>query len=265
MAKKEYLFCSTLHDPEFRLKDLLKSTLPKIKELFVKGIICLTPYTPNEVLSFLLNEGFIAIVEPSDKHIDTYRTAIRTALDNIDNPTFQRIFHIDFDRLIHWIHSYPEELTNILKDHQDVEYLHIGRTFRAFETHPSTQKKTEIIVNEIGSKILGLKNPIDIISVCYAFTKELGEKILMVNNSTKLGFYGSWPVYFWNFANSKRYVEVEGHEWETPDRFKDEIDEIGIEKWMIQLQSPEEWDKRVRYLHECLLELFECTKYDFLK
>ena len=261
MGKIEYLICSTFHDPEFKLHDLLESALPKLKELFVKATICLTPYTPNNVLNFLKDEGFNAIIEPSDRHIDTYRTALRTTLDNIDKPNFQRIFLIDFDRLVHWIHSYPDELTNILKKDLDVDLLHIGRTPRAFDTHPTTQKKTKIVVNEFGSRALGFSDTMDIISVCYVFTKELGETIMNVKNTTSTGFYGSWPIILWSLATKKQYIEVEGHEWETPDRFSEEITEMGYKKWLKEFESPQEWLKRVTFLHECLLEISMLTKF----
>lgn len=262
MGKIDFLLCSTFHDPEFRLKDLIKSTLPKLNELFVKIIVCLTPYTPDEVHSFLLSEGFNSIVEPSERNIDTYRTALKTTIEYINDSESQRIFHIDFDRLIHWINTYPEELTNILNNNINEEYIHIGRTTRAFNTHPKTQKETEIIVNEFGSKILGFEDTKDLISVCYIFSKNLGKKILKINNFTTTGFYGSWPIYFWKFARSKSYIEVEGHEWETPDRFKVEIDEIGFESWKKQFQSAEEWHKRVNVLHDCLLEMSDCAKFE---
>ena len=260
-----FVLCSTYHDSDFRLKELIALALPKIKNLFVESIVCLTPFTSQEVIDFLSNHDVIAILEPSVRHIDTYRTALKTSLEHINDSKTQKVFFIDFDRLIHWVNNYPEELTNILKNHLDVEYLHIGRTSRAFNTHPTTQKKTEIIVNERGSKILGFNDTKDLISVCYIFSKELGQRLLEVNHSTASGFYSTWPIYLWSYAPSKRYVEVEGHEWETPDRFKDEIDEIGIEKWMMQFQSAEEWNKRVKILHNCLLELFDCVKLDFLE
>jgi len=263
MGKIKYLLAATLHDPEFRLKPEIKVALPKVKELFVKGIICLTPHTPEEVRSFLTKNGLLVKLEPDDIHIMSYKIAIRTALENIDNNSSQRIFHIDFDRLVHWINTYPEELTNLLQKNINVEYLHIGRTTRAFNTHPKTQTETERIMNEFGSKILGLENTMDIISVCYIFTKDLGEKILKVNNFTKTGFYGSWPIYFWNFARSKSYIEVEGHEWETPDRFKVEIDKIGLERWKEQFQSKEEWNKRVKFVYDCFLEMAHCTRFAF--
>ena len=258
-----YLLCSTYHDPEFRLKELIQSASKVIKKCFLRSIICLTPYTPKNIYDFLIKEGFLAIYEPSDKQIDTYKTALRYTLETLNNEKNQKVFHVDFDRLIHWINNYPDELINVLQNHSDVDYLHVGRTSRAFNTHPETQKLTEGIVNEIGSKILGLDKPMDIISVCYVFTKLLGEKLLKVNNSTTTGFYGSWPIYLWNWANNKRYVEVEGQEWETPDRFKKEIANLGYEKWMNQFQTHQEWNKRVKFLRECLFEFSNCTDFTF--
>ncbi|MFX1557221.1 MAG: hypothetical protein ACFFC9_08200 [Promethearchaeota archaeon] len=259
------LLCSTFHDPEFRLKNLLNNIISIIKKSFLKAIICLTPTTSEEVYKFLSREGFKILIEPSMRNVDTYRKAIKETLNKIEEPQTEKIFYIDFDRLIHWIDVYPNEFIDLINNTIDVDYLHIGRTLRAFETHPLTQKKTEVIVNEIGSKILGFTKTIDIISVCYIFTKELAEKLIEVKNETTSGFYCTWPLLFWNWATKKKYIEVEGLEWETPDRFKVEIADLGYKEWVKQFQSPIEWEKRVTYLHEGLLESSNLLKYIFMR
>jgi hypothetical protein len=246
---------STLHEPQFRLKSALLTALPTIKNLFSEIVICCTSSTGKEVKDFLLKQGFLVPISPSLRQFETYKLALSTALECIKNPENQKIFYIDFDRLIHWINNYPEELRSVLNN-VDVDNLHIGRTSRAFNTHPLTQITTERIANEFGSKLLGAKNTKDIISVCNIFTKELGERILKVNNTTAAGFYCSWPVCLWRWAEEKRYIEVEGQEWETPDRFQKEIKQMGYEKWLEQFQSPFEWEKRVLLLQECLHELY---------
>ncbi len=261
----KFLLCSTFHDPEFRLKSLLNKVASIIIKFFSKTVICLTPTTSEEVYKFLSQEGFKIVIEPSIRNVDTYRKAIIETLNKIEKPQTEKIFYIDFDRLIHWIDAYPNEFIDLINNRIDVDYLHIGRTLRAFETHPLTQQKTEFIVNEIGSKVLGFSKTIDIISVCCIFTKELGEKLMDIKNETATGFYCTWPLLFWNWATKKQYIEVEGLEWETPDRFKAEIANLGFNNWMNQFQSPNEWEKRVRYLHESLLELSNLSDFILMK
>ncbi|RLI44665.1 hypothetical protein DRO61_11870, partial [Candidatus Bathyarchaeota archaeon] len=147
------ILCSTYHDPQFRLKSQLISALPKIRSIFSKLTVCCTPVTPEKVSNFLIQEDFVVVSGPRMIQVDNYKEAVKLALDNVVSPENEKIFYIDFDRLIHWINAYPDELTKTLYENSDVDYLHIGRTSRAFETHPSTQKETEIIVNELGSKI----------------------------------------------------------------------------------------------------------------
>lgn len=255
------ILCSTYHDPEFRLKSQLISALPKIKSIFSKLTVCCTPVTPEEVSNFLTQEDFKVVLGPRMVQVDNYKEAVKLALDNVVSPENEKIFYVDFDRLIHWINAYPNELTNTLRENSDVDYLHIGRTKRAFNSHPLTQKETEIMVNEIGSKILGFSETKDFISVSFLFTKDLGEKILKIKNSTKTGFYGIWPIIFWSSTIRKRYVENEGLEWETPDQFSTEISSIGYEEWLKRFQTPNEWNKRVQLLHDVLIELTELGNF----
>ncbi len=263
--KNSYILCSTIHDPEFKLKTLLKSTFPVIKNPFSLKILCCTSPSIKFSQFFRKQKDFIIITSSSLKQVDSYRFALKTCLDNITNPQTQKIFYIDFDRLIHWIHSYPEELKDLLKKDISADYLLIGRSKRAFETHPSTQKNTERLINEIGSKVLGFSKIKDLISVCYIFTKELCEKILNINNLTNTGFYGIWPIILWMNATKKQYLEVEGLEWETPDRFHEDINKIGYTTWLNQYQSSDEWKKRTRFIHDFLLELFDILEIKLLK
>jgi hypothetical protein len=52
-----------------------------------------------------------------------------------------------------------------------------------------------------------------------------------------------------------RNVEAEGLEWETPDRFRAEIAELGYDAWLDQFQSPAERRRRVACMNDCLEEL----------
>jgi hypothetical protein len=257
------ILATTLHDPKLILMKLMEPVLPIIKNLFLNRIVCCTPSTGEEVRNLLQAEGFKVIVGSRTSQVSNYKLTIQTALDYVKNSKTKKIFYIDFDRLIHWINSFPEELASIVTNPIEVDYLHLGRTSRAFETHPPTQKETEGIINEIGSKILGFSDVKDIISVCFLISKELGEYIIRLKNETITGFYSSWPIIFWSLAESKKYLEVEGLEWETPDQFKEEINELGYENWLIKFQSAGEWKRRVKLLHEGLIELSQLTDFTY--
>ena len=179
------------------------------------------------------------------------------------NPEEERIFYIDFDRLLHWLHSYPGELKDVLLEHGDLNYLQVERSPRAFETHPETQKRTETIVNEMGSKILGFQETIDLISVCFLLHGDMVHKLLQTEDHTDVGFYGAWPLLFhgWTSPTNRSHVKTEGLEWETPDRFTEEIEEEGFQSWNQKFQSRKEWKKRVRYLHECLKEMSAVSEF----
>ncbi|MHA1147930.1 MAG: hypothetical protein ACTSR8_06760 [Promethearchaeota archaeon] len=249
------LITTTLHEPEFRLKENIEKALPFIREHIGNIIISCTSETHGNVLSFLEQNGFKVSLSDNDDRIATYLNAIKLAISEIKDRDSQRILYIDFDRLIHWINNYPEELKKTFEEAAKNELLHIGRTPNAFKTHPNTQTDTEHIVNYLGSQALSLNKVQDLISVCYSFTFSLADLILNKKYFTEMGFYIAWPVILWDHAQNKKYIEVEGLEWETPDRFTEEINQLGYSKWLEQFQTAEEWKKRVRLLDECVVEL----------
>lgn len=249
------ILVSTLHDPPFALKQIYQETVATIKRCFNQSYICCTQATSSEFIHALQKEGFQVLSGTNLNHVDIYRQAIKAGLDWVANNRDTKLFYIDFDRLLHWCKNFPTELTKILSEINKTDLLMLGRTKRAFETHPTTQRETEIIVSELGSKICGLSKTHDFISICWGFTYDLGKKLLGTKILTSTGFYGTWPILLWKWASTKAYLEVEGLQWETPDRFRSEIQKLGYNLWLKNFESPEEWTKRVKILHDCLDEL----------
>jgi neutral trehalase len=54
----------------------------------------------------------------------------------------------------------------------------------------------------------------------------------------------------WRSARNPLYIEVEGLEWETLDRYRDEIKTQGIEKWKQDFQTASEWRRRTEMLRD---------------
>ena len=249
-----------LHEPEFRLKSLINSVLPFIKKNLERIIVSCTRETDENVIKFLKKNSFIVSVPKDDSRLGGYLHAIKEAILNVEKLTTQRILYIDFDRLIHWLNEYPDEFIKIVLEAQNTELLHLGRSERAFHSHPETQTHTERIVNFLGSEALNLPKTRDLISVCYSFPVHLADLIVNKRYTTEMGFYVAWPVILWSYAKEKKYIEVEGLEWETPDRFQKEIEESGYDQWLEKFQSAEEWKKRVNLLEDCVLELNQLLK-----
>ncbi len=255
MTSNPIILTSTFHDPEFSLKNLYIKAEPILKTIFKKRIIVLTPFMNDEIVSFLKSESFIVVKCLTNSRVDTYRLAYKTALDHVEDDRSEKIMYIDFDRLIHWVNNYPNELRKVITM-SDVDHLHVGRTSRAFNTHPITQKNTEIIINEIGSKLVTPERIIDILSVCCVITKKLALNLLKVKNVTTDGFYCTWPIMLWKWADKSNYIEVDGLEWETPDRFQKKIELNGHDEWLKSFLNSNEWKNRVDLMHQCLHELF---------
>jgi hypothetical protein len=66
----------------------------------------------------------------------------------------------------------------------------------------------------------------------------------------EFGFYAQWPMKLWQSANNPLYIEREGLEWETPDRYQEEIKTQGLETWKQSFQTINEWRRRTAMLRD---------------
>lgn len=246
---------STYHDPLFRLREMLLTCLDFMTTHFKDVNICLTPTTSPQAIDFLEKKGFKVHKCNNSSRVNIYNSSLKQALDsgNLDNKS--RILCIDFDRLLHWIAKYPKELKGVLYESHEVDYLHLGRTSRAFDSHPRTQILTESVINKLCSKTLGFGEDFDMISVCSIMTQSLAKGLLKINHHSPTGIYYNWPLYLWKHAESSKYLEVEGLEWETPDQYQPEILKEGYEKWLETFQSSEQWIRRVDFIRDCVEEI----------
>lgn len=214
-------------------------------EVFKSVIVVVTPETHPNTKSILSGLGF-EVYEGEDTVISTYKTALKHT--STKGP--EKIFSCDFDRILHWINTYPQELIKITKTSDRSDFLLIGRTARAFKTHPKTQIETESIADQLSSKLLGFRQTRDIISACWRLTPTLAETLLHLPTRNRYGFYAEWPIHAWQHADNPHYIEAEGLEWETPDRYREEIEKMGYETWLQSFQAPREWEKRITMLRD---------------
>lgn len=142
-------------------------------------------------------------------------------------------FHyIDLDRLLTWCERYPEELRGIVSKIPGHPYTILGRTERAFLTHPEDWVETERITNKICS--LELKKEVDITAGSSAFSRECAKRIAIKSKSDMTD--AEWPMIVYRIMKQPiHYLEVEGLEyWEEANSMTRKVSEG--EKWVGRLK-----------------------------
>jgi len=243
----EVALAATVHDPSGRFLPFIQKYIAGIASLFPNKAIAVTSQTNPNVKEILNNNG-VRLIQTRENEIgSSRRMSVKLALEFKCN----HILYCDFDRMLHWVASYQHELESTLIKIQTFDYFIIGRTKRAFETHPLVQKETERITNHVFQMNIG--RPFDVTSGTSAMSKKAAEVILNHSIALSNATDTEWPVIVSRlFSDKIGYVEVEGMEFETPDFFQDEIAESGsYEKWMENLSSDlGNWKERLKLSYE---------------
>lgn len=237
-------FTSTIHDPENRLGYLIEEVGEPLKGLFGSATVAYTPKTHPDLIRLLVEKGYV-VREAGSTVISTYQTALKMALDGDS-----RIFYCDLDRALHWIRSYSEELRQLAGAAPGNDFMLIGRTRRAFSTHPETQTYTEGIGNMVASRALGFEATRDVLGTTWVLTHKLAKRLLELMPVNEFGFYTQWPMTLWRTASDPLYIECEGLEWETSDRFPEETRTLGSLTWKKEFQTADEWKRRTAMLRD---------------
>ena len=238
-------FTSTIHDPENRLGYLIEEVGESLRNLFDSATVAYTPRTHPDIIKLLVKNRY-RVNKAGDSVISTYQSALKQTLDHGPNS----IFYSDLDRALHWMKSYPAEFKQIAQSPPNHDFVLIGRTKRAFDTHPETQTLTEGIGNVVASKVLRFKKTGDILGTTWILTPQQVKMILEHKPMSEFGFYTEWPMKLWRSARNPLYIEREGLEWETPDRYQDEIKNQGLETWKQSFQTVNEWKRRTNMLKD---------------
>src|SRR5712692_4830076 len=149
----------THHDPPGRLYDQLVRNLPILTRLF-SGLTLRTTHDSHQLsLQCLADVGAIIDQETAEdaengpQHGKARRAAVAHAL------TFQvdTVMYCDCDRVLHWAECYPDELVQVVNVIPAHDFTVLGRTARAFNTHPRIQRDTEAITNHVFAPVSGLQ------------------------------------------------------------------------------------------------------------
>ncbi len=186
----------------------------QIESAYLGLVVALPPEASSaDEINILERQGVTTIVEPgweSGRHL-----ALRRALEL----PASHIHYCDFDRLLRWVETRPEEWERTVAAVEHSDCLIIGRTAQAYQTHPQALIQTEKISNAVVSHLLGRK--LDLLAGSRGFSRRAAQFLLAHSPAGRaVGTDAEWPVLLHRAGFELDYVEVDGLDWETADRYQ---------------------------------------------
>lgn len=239
---------STQHDPEGRLTDQIRRVWPVLAATFQQVAIQATCASQAGAIELLRAGGAIVYHETSAEFngLDRLGGTRRAALELGLRAGADWLLFCDFDRALHWAEFHPAELAQLAANLGQHDFTVLGRTERAFASHPRTQRDTEMIINHVFA--LASKQAWDVTAAARGLSRRAAEALLAGCPDQSIGTDVSWPLFLMRAGGFKLgYSATEGLEFETADRYADQIAAAGgRERWIEWIDAdPRQWAMRV--------------------
>ncbi len=243
-----FALVATLHDPHAaNLPFLNRNNVVAALGWYPVVSVAVTVATDPRVTTRLQDLG-VQVVEGGATGV-----ARRAALEAI--PADLASSNIDFDRWLHWLGSWPVELENLSARIERVVARQkvtpwcvlLGRTARAFETHPQVQRLPETATNRTLSLAAG--KSLDAVSGAVWLSAEGREIVLTSSVEESAATDLEWAGLILRQDPARLHgLRFEGLEWETPDFHAAAIAEAGgLEQWVREtFDTPAMWTSRLQ-------------------
>jgi len=255
------VLAATYHDPDGRLQEQSGRLLPILQKLFSGIAIQASSVTMPEALAPLAAAGVQVSHDPLEAS-SGLATVGRSRLSAVGMALAQQastVLYVDWDRALHWAEIYPEELKSTLDRVVEYDCLVVGRSERAFTSHPRFQTDTEAIINHLFAVVSG--NQWDVTAATRGLSRRAAEAILAGCADQEVSVDVSWPLFLQHAGSySLGYLATEGMEFETADRYSAEIAAAGgRDRWIAALErDPRHWAHR---LHLAQIEVAALAEY----
>ena len=156
------------------------------------------------------------------------------------------IQYADFDRLLRWVETRPEEWRQLLRTIQKYDFTIIGRSSASYQTHPRALIETEAISNKVVSHLVGQTMDVSAGSKC--FSRQACETIIEYSEpGFAFGTDAEWPLILKQTGYRVEYIAVDGLDWESADRYQAEAADQRSQKEAADLYDadPQNWSRRV--------------------
>jgi len=242
------ILAATHHDPEGRLYDQTMRVLPELARRF-KGIAIQATHASQQ-RSLDLLAGASALIQreaaPESSGLVLLGCARRAALELGLRVNAPAILFCDFDRVLHWAECYPDELARVVSQLGENDMTVLGRTERAFASHPRIQRDTEAIVNTVYASVS--RYDWDVTAGARGLSRRAAEALLEGCHEQSVGTDVAWPLFLQRRGGfTLGYRATEGLEFETADRYGDQVAAAGgVYAWIARLDAdPQRWAERL--------------------
>ena len=238
----------TVHQTDERLAGLAQAQLPELVTRYAALTALCSQGTHPTIVDLLRWQG--ALLETDDSEPSGIHGIGEVRRKTIELGLRSGTTHLqmcDFDRAIHWVAHYPQELEAVIADLCDYDLLVLGRTARAWATYPPYQTETEPLFNRVFALVSGLTW--DVGAGSRGLSRRAAETLLEISQELTVGIDAEWPLLLLGrdeFRVGQRLCE--GLEFETADRFGPEIESAGgYQAWESQTSvDPRQWVYRLR-------------------
>lgn len=219
---------SACHDPIGKNIALYRSVKKSLNGIYSGIFMTVSDETNIDLVNELRDGGVKIRVIPKKGAANARREVLKSGLDE----DFKHYHYCDFDRLLSWIDKYPDELIRTVNIISKYQFLILGRTERAFYTHPAEWIETEKITNKIFSLEFGQE--VDITAGSSGFSRE---SALLINKYSSAKMTDAeWPMIIHRIAKLQvEYQPTEGLEYDK-----------GINGSNVSLKESEEWFSRLK-------------------
>lgn len=242
-TKKTVALATIVHEPDERLAGMIDAHLAGLAARYAAWVAFCSRHTHPTVLDRLRRRGASVHVDADEPSgIQGIGRVRRMALSAGLQAGTSHLQMCDFDRALHWVAHYPRELELIIAGIPDYDLWVLGRTERAWATHPPYQAETEPLFNHVFALVTGL--PWDVGAGSRGISRRAAEVLLQHSRVAHVGLDAEWPLLLLNRAGFRvGYRACEGLEFETADRYGPEIEAAGgYQAWEAQASTdPEQW------------------------
>ncbi len=234
------------YDPHGALFDQTVRILPRLQQCFADIAVFANAATAPQSIEALRQYGVRVMAEARQvglNHLGWFRrAAVQLALQG----PCPFILYCDFDRILHWMEFQPEELNDVAQRLARYDFTVLGRTTRAFATHPRIQRDTEAIINHVFERVSGWAW--DTGAGARGLSRRAAEAIVTGCLDDQVSNDVTWPLCLYQRGGfTLGHIKTEGLEFETPDRYPAEVAQAGgVAQWSEQIDDdPQHWAHRL--------------------